>query len=113
MNETQTEFNSIFKSLLSGEVNDPNQLSKWVIQLSAYLFTLDKNRTEAEIAYAKVWEARRTALASDKSCEMALRSSEEYKALENAKSSYRMCRELVMSAKKRLSVLSDMSRGNY
>lgn len=109
----ETDFNSIFKELLSGEVANPDLLSKYVLQLSAHLFNLDRERMEAEIAYAKLWEARRPEFKTDKAAEYALKSTNEWLALEKAKSTYRMTKEIVMSAKKRLSVLSDMSHGSY
>ncbi len=107
------EFNDIFKELLSGEVDDPNLLSKYVIQLSAHSFNVAKEVTEKQRAWAKKWQEERVNFKTDKQCEMALILSKEWQEYEDRKNAYKMVKELIMAAKKRLSVLSDMGRNNY
>lgn len=109
----EKELNEIFIKLLNGEVDDPNQLSKWVIQLSAHLFNLDKNRIQSEQNWSKLWELKRSDFKSDKQCEMSLRSSPEWLDFEKSKTNYRMCLEIIRASKKRLTVLSDMAQNSY
>jgi len=109
----ENEFNQIFIKLLNGEIDDPNLLSKYLLQLTAHSYNLDKDRIEAEKLYSARFNAERTNYKSDKQCENALTGTEEWLVLENAKASFRLCREIIRSVKKRLSVLQDMARNNY
>src|SRR3990167_8105648 len=104
------EFNQIFVKLLNGECDDPNLLTKCLLQLTAHSYNLDKDRIEAERAHSALFNTKRSEYKSDKQCENALTGTEEWLELEKAKSAYRLCKEIIMSAKKRLSVLQDMNR---
>ena len=107
------EFNKIFVMLLNGEVDDPNLLSKYLLQLTAHSYNLDKDRIEAERAYSALFNVKRSEYKSDKQCENALTGTTEWEKLEKTKASYRLTKEIIMSAKKRLSVLQDLMRNNY
>lgn len=111
--EKDIEFNKIFLELLNGNVDNPDLLSRYVIQLSAHSFNVAKDVTEKQRAWAKKWQEERVNYKTDKQCEMALILSTEWRDYEDKKNSYKMIKELIMAAKKRLSVLSDQSRGNY
>ena len=107
------DFNDIFKELLNGNCDNPNLLSKYLIQLSAHLFNLDKNRQQAERKYAELWQKRRNEFKTDKQAEIGLKLSDEWSELENSKNIYKMTMEIIRAAKKRLNVLSDEARMNY
>lgn len=105
MVEKPTEI--ILKYVAGEGLDNPEELSRNLLILSAYLGVLGKEITEAEVAYARKWQSERINYKTDKQAEMALKLAPEYSVMENKKSGYRMLQELIRSIKKRLSVLSD------
>lgn len=105
--------NDIVKKLIAGEnLDDPNILSNYLVVFTAHLYEIDKSVTEAEIEFAKVWEAERHKYQSDKACDMALRKTPEWKNKENKKSAAKMSIELLRSLKRRLGVIEQEKRSN-
>ena len=106
-------FNDIFKKLLNGDVDNPDLLSKYIIQLSAHLYNLGAEKTKTQQEYARLWESERSKYKTNKETEIALYSSKQYEELEKSKNAYTMTKELIIAARKRLVVLSDISHNNY
>ena len=110
------ELNDIIVQLMNidGEIyENPDELSKGLIVLSAHLYQIGARITEAECKYAGKWTAERIKYQSDKACEMALKMSEEYREMEARKNAQKMTIEIIRSIKKRLSVLSDEAKTIY
>lgn len=108
------DLNDIIQKLINQEnVEDPNELSRYLIVFTANLYTISKQTTDADIAYAKLWSEKRTEYESDKSCDMGLKASREWKEWQNKKSAEKMATELIRSLKKRLAILQDKASGMY
>jgi hypothetical protein len=101
------KLNDIIKKLIEGKTEDPDELSRYLVQFSSHLYEISKASTLAEIAYAKKWTEGRSKFTSDKQCEMALKDSKEWLEMQNRRSAEKMSQELIRSLKKRLQVLSD------
>lgn len=104
------DLNLIIQRILNEPIDDPDILSEHLVKFSAHLYNIGKAKTDAEIAYAKVWSARRSEFKSDKQCDMSLKAVPEYQELKNRESAYLMAVEVIRSLKKRLAVLSDHIR---
>ena len=99
------DLNDIVKGVLSGDNDDPDKLSNDLMKMTASIYDVGKRVTEYEIAVARKWSEVRTNYQSDKACDMALKLSDEWKALKNAESAKNMLIELIRSSKKRLAYL--------
>ena len=107
------QVNDIMQKLISGNCDDPNELSKDLLILSANMYNVGQEITKNEIKYAEKWTLDRSKYKTDKETDLALKSSEEYKNLEQSKNAYKMMLEVIRSAKKRLNVLSDNTSLHY
>jgi len=109
------QLNSIIKKYLNSEnLDNPEQLSKDLVELSAGLYTIGRAIIESDIAYAKVWETERHKHKSDKSCEMAMMTLKVYEDKESNKAARGAVIEIIRSVKKRLAHLSqELGEGNY
>jgi len=105
--------NDIVKKLIDGVCDDPDELSKDLLILSANMYNVGQSITTSEIKYAKKWTEERTKYKTDKETDTALKASQEYKDLEQNKNAYKMMLEVIRSAKKRLQVLSDNTSMKY
>lgn len=106
------ELNAIIQRLINGEADDPEQLSKDLLVMSANLFNVGQEVTAADIAYVKKWNEERIKHKTDKSCDMAIKAMPEYAEWEKKKNAYKMIVDVIRSAKKRLMILSEEKR-NY
>jgi hypothetical protein len=101
------KLNDIIKILLEGKTDDPDILSDYLLQFTANMYFISKDATEAEVAYAKKWTEKRANYSSDRQCEMALKAEPEWIQMQNRRSAEKMAKEMVMSLKKKLQILSD------
>lgn len=96
--------NEIVKALKEGKLDSPDELSKYLVILSAQLDTAADMELLAEIEYAKVWkitkleEDKRT----DKMTEMMCKASPEYLVWQRARNTIKTMEQCIMSLKKRL-----------
>ena len=111
----QLTTNDIVKKLNNGMIDDPNELSKYLIILSASLYQGGLMETKTQIAYAKKWEDKRLECKTDRACDMAIMNEPEYWEWQKARTAVRAIIEIIRAIKKRLQNLSDeMSSGqNY
>jgi hypothetical protein len=99
---------NIITNYVNGEgLDDPNELSKNLIVLSAYFGVLGKEETEWDIKLAKKWEEIKPSCKTDKEADMKVKAEPEFAHLENTKSRRKMTLEIIRAIKKRLAVLSD------
>ena len=101
------ELNKIIEKLISGDTEDPDELSRYLVQFSANMYEISKTATLAEQKYAEKWTAERAKYSSDKQCDTALKSSPEWLEMQNRRSAEKMSVSLIQSLKKRLAVLQD------
>lgn len=95
------------------DIMTPNQLSNYLLIMSAHIFKAGSNITEAEIEYAKRWNTLRIELGSDKQAEMALKAYPEYKALQEAKYAEKTLLECIRAVKKYLAVKIEEGRSTF
>jgi hypothetical protein len=99
---------AIIKKLEAQELDNPNELSNYLVQLSASLNEAGQRRTIAEIEYSKKWtklkneEEKRT----DKMTDMLAKSEPEYRIWKDAETAEKCIVETIRSLKKKLQALS-------
>ena len=108
-----SQVNDIVKKLIDGNCDDPNELSKDLLILSANMYNAGQEITKSEIKYAEKWIQERSKYKTDKETDLAMKASEEYQKLEQNKNAYKTMLEIIRSAKKRLQVLSDNTSLKY
>ncbi len=99
---------------LSGTlVDDPDELSKYLIVLSANMWTYGRDRIDADMAQAKKWSEIRSsnqAVTTDGQADKRIKATEEWRAWQMAIVSEKTVLELIRSLKKRLQSLNDEKR---
>jgi len=99
-----TSVNEIVTKLKSGELDSPDELSKYLVVLSAQMDTAGNLELEAEIGYAQKWkelkleEDKRT----DKMTDMMAKGTDEYKQWQRYRIINKTIQECIRSLKKRL-----------
>ena len=99
--------------MLNGDVDDPDTLSKYNIQLAAHSYNVGKEVTKKDRAYSALWEQERSKYKTNKECDIALKAKKEFQELEDAKNTWRMTKEILTAIRKRQQFLSDVSRNQY
>jgi len=109
--------NQIVKDLKEGNLESPDQLSKYLVILSAQLDTAGNLELLAEIEYAKVWKETKESeeKISDKTTEMLAKITPQYLQWQKARNTTKTMEQCIMSLKKRLAnITTEYSVGqNY
>lgn len=106
MSQTQ----DILEKLKDGSLESPNELSDYLVQLSASLMSAGGFELEARIAYSKKWMELKSQLLdskpkSDKYVDMEVMQTEEYKLWQKMVIAGRTMTETIRSLKKKLRAL--------
>ena len=105
---TQLTINEIIHKLRKGELDSPDELSNFLVILSASLFEAAEFETEAQIQYAKKWqEIKETEQMTDKMADMRGLQTDEYRLWQKMKNTQKCLIETIRSLKKKLSNLQD------
>lgn len=88
-------------------INDPNQLSEYLVYLTANLWKYGQATVEAEIAYARKWEEIRPACETDGQANIHIKGHPEYEAWKKSQIAEKTLIEIIRSIKKRLQTLGD------
>jgi len=107
--------NEIIKKLKAGELENPADLSDYVVILSASLFTGGQIELDLDIAYSDMWSKMRTNCKTDKECDMRAKGTQEYRDMMIAKITNKTIQQTIMALKKKLANLQfEMNSGqNY
>ncbi len=103
----QPTVNSIMLKLSTEILDDPNELSQYLVYLTANLYKYGRDTVEAEIAYAKRWQEVRLTCETDGQANINVKSEPEYQKWQMAKVSEKAVLEVLRAIKKRLSSLSN------
>ena len=106
--ETLT-INEIIKKLRHGELDCPNELSNYLVKLSASLFEAAEFETEAQIEYAKKWQEIKESdtKITDKATDMKALQTDEYRLWQKMKNTQKCLIECIRSLKKKLANMKD------
>ena len=103
----ENKINDIVLRLSTEQVDNPNDLSSYLVLLTANLWKYGKETLDKEVAYATKWQELRANHETDKATDMAAKITEEYHDWQMAKVSEKTLLEIIRSLKKRLSSLTD------
>jgi predicted thioredoxin/glutaredoxin len=94
----------IVKKLQGGLLDSPDELSKYLVILSASLNTAGNLVLEAEILYASKWKEIKLAdeKRTDKMTDMLVKETKEYKQWQKLRVALKTVEQCIMSLKKRL-----------
>lgn len=111
----QLSVNEIIKNLKDGKLENPAELSDYVVMLSASLFTGGQIELDLDINYSDMWMKMRPTCKTDKECDMRAKGTQEYRDMMIAKITNKTIQQTIMALKKKLSNLQfEMSSGqNY
>ena len=103
------EVNEIIKKLRAGELDNPNELSNFLVILSASLFEAGEFEVEAQIEYAKKWSEIKESeeKITDKMADMKCMQTDEYRIWQKMRNSQKVLIETIRSLKKKLMNLQD------
>lgn len=88
-------------------IHDPNELSEYLVFVTANLWMYGKKTIEAEGKYAQKWEELRLTHETDGRTNMAVKTTYEYQEWRRAQVAEKTLLEIIRSLKKRLQSLSD------
>jgi hypothetical protein len=106
MNKAPTT-NEIMLKLSTEIINNPNELSEYLVYLTANLWKYGQQTIKAEIEYARKWQAVRQECETDGQANMKIKSSPEYESWKGAQVAEKTLLEIIRSLKKRLQTLGD------
>ena len=99
--------NEIVKALKEGKLDSPDELSKYLVILSAQLDTAGNLELLAEIEYAKIWkDIKESDDRTDKMTDMMSKAEPEYKEWQKARNTTKTMIQMIQSIKKRLANLT-------
>jgi len=105
--------NEIIKKLKAGELESPDELSKYLVILSASLNTAGNLELDGEIDYAKRWEEIKSTTITtngksitDKLAEMKAKQTPEYRVWQEMRIANKTIIQTIQALKKRLANLS-------
>lgn len=107
------ELNKIVGKWMVGDCDNPDELSKEILILSAHIYTVRQEATKLEIEYARKYEEIRGKYKTEKQTEMGMKLESIFSDLESRKSAVKMIDDLIKSAKKRLGYLQEGAKLNY
>jgi hypothetical protein len=100
----------IVLKLSTSMVDNPDELSRYLVVLTANLWTYGKKKIEADVEQSKVWGNIRAECDTDGQADKRIKSTEEWKTWQMAIVTERTVVELIRSLKSRLKSLSDEVR---
>ena len=101
--------NEIIKDLRNDDIKEnPNQLSEYLVVLSASMNEAGNFELDAEMDYCKVWEEIKLSQEkiTDKMVDMKAHQTDEYKAWQQFRIANKTIQEVIRSIKKRLANLN-------
>lgn len=110
--EKQLTINEIIEKLRAGNLDDPKQLSDFLVMMSASLLSAKTFETEGEIEMARRWlELKKVPKEngkekSDSHIDMEVKLTEEYKLWKKMKNANEAIEEVIMSLKKKLGTIN-------
>ena len=110
MSEKNITINDIMLKLSTETVDNPDELSKYLIFLTANLWKYGKETIEKEQLYAKKWQELRSELDTDGQANIRIKITEEYHDWQMARVLEKSLVEMLRSIKKRLTSLVDELR---
>jgi len=105
--EKQIKIKDIITKLSDNLIDDPEELSKYLVVLTANLWKYGKARIEKDILQSKKWADIRLTCKTDKETDMKIKNTEEWKNWQMAIITEKTVLELIRSIKKRLQSLGD------
>lgn len=108
MTQKQLSINEIIERLRAGNLDDPKQLSDFLVMMSASLLSAKTFETEAEIEMARKWlELKKIPKEngkekSDSQIDMEVKLAEQYKDWKKMKNANETIEEVIMALKKKL-----------
>lgn len=99
--------NEIMLKLSTQMPDNPDELSRYLVVLTANLWKYGQETVNSEIAYAKKWEEVRLNSETDGQANMRIKTFKEYQDWQMAKVSEKTILEIIRSLKKRLSSMTD------
>jgi hypothetical protein len=102
--------NDLIKKLIDPdcpEMRDANELSRYLVTLSAYLWEAGIKMTDSEVKYNKRLSEVRPLYKTDRQAEVFMKSQPEYVEMEHAKHAKVVILETTRSLKKRIDVLRE------
>lgn len=103
----QIEVKDIITKLSENIIDKPNELSRYLIVLTANLWKYGKTRIEKDVLQAKKWGEIRLTCDTDGQTDKRIKATEEWKNWQMAIISEKTVLELIRSLKKRLQSLGD------
>lgn len=101
------KINEIMLKLSSETIDSPDELSKYLIILTAHIWEYGKKTIEAEQLYARKWQELRLGLETDGQANIRIKTTEEYHDWKMAVVLEKTLVEMIRSIKKRLTSLTD------
>jgi hypothetical protein len=99
--------NEIILKLSTEIIDNPDELSRYLVFLTANMWQYGKKTVEAEIAYAKKWDEVRMASETDGRANIKIKFHPEYLSWKMAQVSEKTLLEIIRSLKKRLDSLGN------
>lgn len=103
----QIEVKDIIVKLSEQMVDDPNELSKYLIVLTANLWRYGQDRVEKDVLQAKKWGEIRLTCNTDGQTDKRIKATQEWKDYQMSVITEKTVLELIRSIKKRLQSLVD------
>ena len=105
--ENDIDVKDIIVKLSTNMVDNPDELSKYLVLLTANLWKFGRDRVEKDSIQAKKWGELRTTCDTDGQTDKLIKATEEWSAWQMATVSEKTVVELIRSLKARLKSLSD------
>ena len=100
------EVNEIIKRLKNGELDNPDELSNFLVVLSASLWTAGNFELDADIACAGKWQEIKPTCKTDRECDQKIKLTEEYKLWQQTRIANKTTQECIKSLKKKLAQMN-------
>jgi hypothetical protein len=103
----QLTVNSIMLKLSTEVIDQPDELSKYLIFVTANLWKYGKEVIDKEVIYAKKWQELRMGLETDGQANIRIKTTKEYHDWQMEKVTEKCLLEMIRAIKKRLQSLND------
>lgn len=107
MEEQNIEVKDIIAKLSDHMIDDPNDLSKYLVVLTANLWRYGKDKVERDVSQSQRWSEIRLECKTDGQADKRIKATEEWKEWQMAIIKEKTVLELIRSLKKRLQSLGD------
>lgn len=111
MSEKQITINDIIKDLSERMIDSPDELSKYLIVLTANLWKYGKDKIEKDVIQANKWTEIRLTCETDGQADKRIKATEEWKNWQISIVLEKTVLELIRSLKKRLQSLGEELKG--